>query len=478
MKTSTRRLVVAVAFVIPCGSVNPATATGSNGARLQNPVPDGRDCGPSMIVACPCPLSNADAVSGRFAVELLTAVSDKGRANALVSPLGIGAVLAMLSQGAIEPVRRSILEMVEAGGGQGRAETDMATTSESLESPGAEESRATANGRGGVDRDAGESPPEAVATGRGGAEDTLTCRLAGVLAAAREDPRVTLHVANAAFADRRLDLFPSFYAVLQDRFGAHVARLDFANSGAVPWINAWVARETANAIPSLVSHLAPDTALVLANAMHFHGEWSHPFDPDLTVPLPFHPDTGTASEVPTMQAEELSARYREGADFQAIALPYGGGDFALVVALPRAGLAPSDALRAIASDPTWLGGSGFQRTTGYLALPRVSLNEEASLLPVLRDLGLAAALENAEAFAGIAAPPPTLSQVVHRTMLKLDEQGTKAAAATAAVMTTRAAIPEDEGFEMRVDRPFTLAIRHVGTDALLFAAWVANPTGI
>ena len=458
MKTSTRRLVVAVAFVIPCGSVNPATATGSNGARLQDPVPDGRDCGPSMIVACPCLLSNADAASGRFAVELLTAVSDKGRANALVSPLGIGAVLAMLSQGAIEPVRRSILEMVGAGGGQGRAEADMATTSESLESPGAEGSRGTANGRG-------------------GAEDTLTCRLAGVLAAAREDPRVTLHVANAAFADRRLDLFPSFYAVLQDRFGAHVARLDFANSGAVPWINAWVARETANAIPSLVSHLAPDTALVLANAMHFHGEWSHPFDPDLTVPLPFHPDTGTASEVPTMQAEELSARYREDADFQAIALPYGGGDFALVVALPRAGLAPSDALRAIASDPTWLGGSGFQRTTGYLALPRVSLNEEASLLPVLRGLGLAAALENAEAFAGIAAPSPTLSRVVHRTMLKLDEQGTKAAAATAAVMTTRAAVPEDEGFEMRVDRPFTLAIRHVGTDALLFAAWVANPTG-
>ena len=68
-----------------------------------------------------------------------------------------------------------------------------------------------------------------------------------------------------------------------------------------------------------------------------------------------------------------------------------------------------------------------------------------------------------------------LSRVVHRTMLKLDEQGTEAAAATAAVMTTRAAILEDEGFEMAVDRPFALAVRHRGTGALLFAAWVADP---
>ena len=472
MRTSSRRFVVAAAFVFAGGSVNAATAAGSGDASPQDPAPEGRDCGPSMIVACPC--SPSDAASGRFAVELVAEVSGEGRANALVSPLGIGVVLAMLSQGAIEPVRRSIQELVKGGsGGRGRAEAATARISEGLESTGAGESRG--NRRSGVDRAAGEAPSEAVATGGAGMEDTLSCRLAGVLGAAREDPGVKLDVANAAFADRRLDLFPSFSAVLLDRFAAHVERLDFASSGAVPRINAWVTRATANAIPRLLSHLEPDAALVLANAMHFHGEWSRSFDPELTVPLPFHPEAGVAIEIPTMQAEELSARYREDADFQAIALPYGGGEFALVVVLPRAEVTPSDALRRLASDPSWLGGTGFHQTTGYLALPRVSLNEEASLLPTLSALGLATALEDAEAFAGIAAPPPALSRVVHRTMLELDEQGTEAAAATAAVMTTRAAISEDEGFDMQVDRPFALAVRHRGTGALLFAAWVANP---
>ena len=87
------------------------------------------------------------------------------------------------------------------------------------------------------------------------------------------------------------------------------------------------------------------------------------------------------------------------------------------------------------------------------------------------------ALDDADAFAGIAAPAPALSRVAHRTMLALDEQGTEAAAATAAIMTTRATIAQDDGFEMVVDRPFVLAVRHRGTGALLFTAWVADPSG-
>ena len=426
-----RRVVVGAGLAIACGLGTPAWAE-TTGVKPQGQAHDEPDCPPSSSTACPCPASafdaDADAGSGRFGVELLAAVSGEGRTNALVSPLGIGAVLAMLSQGAVEPVRRSIREML--GGGSG-----------------------------------------------GAPAHPLPCRLAAVLAAAGEDPGVKLNIANAAFADRRLDLFPSFSAVLEDRFDAQVERLDFADSGAVPRINAWVARETDGAIPSLVSRLEPDAALVLANAMHFHGEWTRPFDPALTVPLPFHPHAGAAVEVATMRAEGLSARYREDADFQAVTLPYGGAEFALVVVLPRAGLESAGALQALASDPSWLGGSGFRRSRGYLSLPRVTLNGEASLLPVLRALGLAAALEDGDAFAGIAAPPPALSRVVHRTMLRLDEQGTEAAAATAAVMTTRAAVMEDEGFEMQVDRPFVLAVRHLGTGAILFAAWVADPAG-
>ena len=167
----------------------------------------------------------------------------------------------------------------------------------------------------------------------------LACQLEALPAFDFVDNTVVVEVrfANGVFADRRLDLFPSFAAVLDDRFGARVERLDFADEGSVARINAWVSKATRDAIPELVSQLQPDDVLVLANAVRFRGQWTHRFDPERTVPAPFHLRTGASVDVPTMHASELWAGYREDEGFQAIALPYGGGDFELVAVLPPPG---------------------------------------------------------------------------------------------------------------------------------------------
>ena len=402
----------------------------------------------------------AEVSSVTLGAGLLVVASEAGTRNALVSPLGVGAVLEMLSPGAKAPVRRSIQEMFESGGGgSGRTEAGTDATS----GAGPDTGGSAAEGPHGDDPDGS------------GLIGELSCRLAWVLYDALDDG-VAVQVANAAFADQRLDLFPAYAAVLRDRFGARVERLDFKDERSVGRINAWVEEATDGAIPELVARLDPDDVLVLANAIRFEGEWAQRFDPERTVPAPFHLRSGTAPEVPTMHAEDLPARYREDGDFQAVVLPYGGGRFELVAVLPRAGLEAPEALRRLAADPSWLGGRDFRRARGALALPRLSLDAEASLLPALRALGLGAALDDPQAFAGIAAPAPKLSRVLHRTMLVLDERGTEAAAATAAVMATRSTMVEEEArFEMRVDRPFALAVRHRGTGAVLFAAWVDDP---
>ena len=460
MRIPNRAVAVGTALAVAFALATPATAAVFGGKR-QGSGSDRPDCAPPAVVACSCPAVEAGASFGRFGVDLLDAVSGEGRTNALVSPFGVATVLAMLAQGATEPVRAAIREMLREEGGM-----------PANDGPAAEGSSGAAAGSGGS-----PAGTDAASGDGGGAVDTLHSRLEAVLAAAGEDNGVEMRIANAAFADHRLDLFPSFSAVLRDRYRARAERLDFAAGGTLDRINAWVARATEEAIPRLVSHLEPDDALVLANAMHFRGTWTRQFDSSRTTSRPFRLQPDTAIDVPTMQAESLPARYRGDGDYQAVALPYGDGNFVAVVVLPREGLEPAAALRGLAADPSWVGGAGFRRAAGYLALPRVTLHGEASLLPVLRELGLASALEDANAFAGIAAPAPVLSRVAHRTKLVLDEKGTVAAAATAAIMTTRAAIPEEDGFEMVVDRPFLLAVRHRATGTLLFTAWVADPAG-
>ena len=442
-----------------------------------------RDTAPAnvSIVQPDCPLPPVEVSSGAFGVGLLATVSEGGTRNALVSPLGIGAVLEMVASGAKLPVRRSIREMLDMGGGSPeRTETgtDGTSSAGSDDAEPVDDSDAGGSSTGGSDT-GGSAAGDSHGDGPDGSGESgwlSSCRLQWVVYDASGDA-VKVQVANGAFADRRLDLFPAYSEVLRDRFDARVERLDFEDERSVGRINAWVSESTGGAIPHLISQLDPDDALVLANAMRFEGEWTQRFDPERTAPAPFHLRSGAAPEIPTMHAEYLPAWYREDGDFQAVALPYGEGRFEFVAVLPRAGLEASEALRRLAADPSWLGRRGFRLSRGTLALPRLALDAEASLLPALRTLGLGAALDDPQAFEGIAAPAPELSGVLHRTMLELDEQGTVAVAVTMIFMRpTSTMVEEERSFEMRVDRPFALAVRHHGTGAVLFAAWVDDPT--
>ena len=68
-----------------------------------------------------------------------------------------------------------------------------------------------------------------------------------------------------------------------------------------------------------------------------------------------------------------------------------------------------------------------------------------------------------------------LSEVFHKTFLSLDEKGTEAAAATAALMASSAVFEKPKPVEVHVDHPFIFAIQHVPSGACLFLGRVTDP---
>ena len=350
-----------------------------------------------------------------FGARLLDEVSGGGARNAAVSPLGAGVVLAMLSQGGSAPVRAAIREL------------------------------------------AGDSP---------------ACGLAAILNAAATDERIETRIANGAFADLRLDPLPAFRLALRERFDARVERLDFAAAGAAETINARVSEKTEGAISSLIERFDPDDRLALVNAIHFRGEWTRGFDPDRTAPAPFRLRSGATVDIPAMRIDGLSAGYRSDADFEAVSVPYGDYAFAFAAVLPRDGMAPEEALGRLTADPSWLAGKGFRRGSGALQLPRLALDGKTELLPLLETLGLADALRDKDAFAGIAAQPTEPDRLAQHVVIEVEERGTTASVATFFGSRVES-IPVR--FDLRIDRPFAFSIRHVATGAVMFAAWVDNP---
>ena len=366
----------------------------------------------------------------RFGLSLLRELSAGAKAgNVLVSPLSVAVALAMVAEGAERPARDAIAATLGLEGQPtkviARAMADMLRRL-----------RRTANGGGDV----------------------------------------TFTAANGIWTAPGLDVYPAFVEALELRFEAEPRTIDFADPSAAGEINAWVAEATRGTIPEIVGALSPDTAMVLANALYFKGRWAVPFDPADTASRPFTTAAGATADVPTMMLADTRLMYREDGWSQAVELPYGEGGFGLRIVLPKdAGMDLAALVERALADAASLAGEGFREIEGTLALPRFDIGYGANLPGALWALGLGPALDGPDSFAGIATPPPALGDILHRAALSVDEEGSVAAAATAVVMTRTLA--GKERFEMIVDRPFLVVLRHRRTGVPAFVGYVADPAG-
>jgi serpin B len=288
---------------------------------------------------------------------------------------------------------------------------------------------------------------------------------------------VTLRIANAPFSQRGMPLEPAFLEALGARFGAGLRLVDYigATEAARRTINDWVAGQTEQRIPELLGPglLTPDSRLTLVNAIYLKAPWATPFAAEATAPAPFTRPDGSLVDVPTM-ATRATLEYASGTGWRAVEIPYVSGQLAMIVIVPddlAAFEAELDAgsLEAIVA--------ALEDRPVNLALPRFSIETKASLADALRALGMPLAFDPARAdFSGItAAEALVVDEVVHQANIDVDEKGTEAAAATAAVMRATSA-DREEPVTFRADRPFLFALRDVPTGAVLFLGRVTDPS--
>lgn len=251
--------------------------------------------------------------------------------------------------------------------------------------------------------------------------------------------------------------------------GVEVSVEDLSKPETIAQINAWVKEKTRGLIPSVVEESPQDAGLVAINALYFKDRWKQPFDPAATHDEKFQVSQGESINVPMMRSEGRLA-FRQDDKFVAAALSYASGDYELVV------LTSKDAplgVNEFAVASGWLGGESFEMLEGEIALPRFSASGSEDLLPVMDALGLAKARKAPGALKGFTATSQTIARVVQKTELRVNEEGTEAAAATA-VTTLRSAMPR-QYVKMIVDKPFMFALRDKRAGLVLLQGYVAKP---
>ncbi|MFS8911032.1 serpin family protein, partial [Synechococcus sp. H60.3] len=217
--------------------------------------------------------------------------------------------------------------------------------------------------------------------------------------------------------------------------------------------------------------------MVLLNAIYFKGEWTQPFDPTLTKPQPFTQADGRRVQVPLM-AQSGRYGYRETEQLQVVRLPYGEGELAMLLLLPKPGVSLA-ALREKLSPETWQEWTGSLSTRpGSVRIPKFKLAYEIDLGPALQQLGMGIAFSRRADFSQLTPEPTQVSRVLHKAAIEVNEEGSEAAAATG-VIVSRTALDRQEPFQFVADRPFWLAIVASGANreaqTVLFMGSVVSP---
>jgi len=235
-------------------------------------------------------------------------------------------------------------------------------------------------------------------------------------------------------------------------------------------INDWVRQRTDDHIPSIIEEVPEELGLVAINALYFKDRWKTPFDPARTQSQPFQTASSKPVDVMMMHSPVAKFGFRQDDRFIATELAYANDDFKLVVVTTKSTPAQVSEFSAVAG---WLTGRGFEPKSGEIGLPKLSLSAAEELLRPLDALGLRPARQMPDALEGFSAMSLLITRVVQKLELRLGEEGTEAAGATA-VVTTRSLGPHDH-ISMIVDKPFMLALRDQKTGLILFTGYVGAP---
>lgn len=276
--------------------------------------------------------------------------------------------------------------------------------------------------------------------------------------------------ANSIWLDDDFAVRNHYVSLMQNDYDALATTLNFSDPATVKAINNWCSEHTEGLIDDLLKELPQGMKMVIANALYFNAAWMDPFEPKATANAEFHGSKGD-KDIPFMAKKDFFD-YAEFQGNQLISLPYKDGRYSMYVLLPSSSLKLSEASGYITEQGIREAMKSMSRTQVSLRLPKFRLESEMSLVEPLQAMGMRSAFTGAADLSGIAKGPLSVSDVLQKTVVDVDERGTEAAAVTAVMVKMTSVRPDFK--VMNINRPFFYMIADMQSERVLFAGRVMN----
>ena len=257
-----------------------------------------------------------------------------------------------------------------------------------------------------------------------------------LLNANHQDKQTTVNIANYIAVNKNFKLNKNFSQQVSDGYQAGIESLDFTS--------------------------------YLMNAIYFKGTWQNKFNAKDTKLENFRGYTRDIQKVEMMhQVKKLL--YAENKDFKAVDLPYGNGSYRMLVLLPNEGKNIQEMMKGLDEEKLNQISQNMENCMVNLKLPKFTIEQELPLNAIISDLGAPSMFVAGKAnFSHFADGNFFVSKMLQKAKIEVNEQGTKAAAVTAAVMLTAMAPEETRNVEFIADRPFVYMIQDSQSGGILF----------
>ncbi|XP_050986642.1 leukocyte elastase inhibitor-like [Labeo rohita] len=294
-----------------------------------------------------------------------------------------------------------------------------------------------------------------------------------------------LSLANGLYVDQSYQFVDKFLNDAKRYYEAGLEKVDFIKKSDASRvdINKWVEKKTQGKIKDLLPHGSIDamTRLVLVNAIYFKGNWERKFPKEATVDGQFKLNKNQTKPVKMMnQKAEFPLAFIPQMNCQVLELPYVGKNLSMLIILPNeihdetTGLQKLEKALTYEKLMEWTKREVMYKQEVQVSLPKFKMEQTYDMKSLLISMGMEDAFDLQKVNLSGMSPNNNLvvSKVIHKAFVEVNEEGTEAAAATAAVVMSRCLrIPQ----VFNADHPFLFFIRHNPTKSILFYGRFCSP---
>ena len=285
------------------------------------------------------------------------------------------------------------------------------------------------------------------------------------------DSKTSVAIANSQWIDDDLKVKDEYVQTNAKWLNAETRNQDLATAKTMNDINSWCDKNTKGCIKKILDQpLSENCRLGLINALYFKGMWAEKFNKDQTREEDFTNYDGAKSKVKMMHQTEIFLAY-EGKDVDMAEFDYGNGRFCMDVILPHEGKKLDECLKEFSSSTFFEYVKESRERDVIVSMPRMEIDFNTSLIQPLIDMGMKNAFMGGLAdFSGISDYDKLfIDKFIQATYIKVDEEGTEAAAVTAAFFNKNSAADQEPSpLIFNMNRPFAFIIREKDSNTILF----------